>query len=138
MRDKEYHMQLNQTISELKKEVDPAWAKQRRLEYLNQERLSLLPHIRFLEETYFRANYIERQLTRDRLKNYYAELDRIIMRIRLTENDVIRKGQITPEQISQARDYPIESLIELKRGKARCPFHNDKTPSLSVKNNRLR
>ncbi len=37
-----------------------------------------------------------------------------------------------------AREYPIESLIEVKRGMALCPFHDDHHPSMSIKNNRAR
>ncbi|MBE0427884.1 MAG: hypothetical protein IBX72_14720 [Nitrospirae bacterium] len=39
--------------------------------------------------------------------------------------------------IEQAREYPIENLINVRRNMAVCPFHNDKQPSLSIKHNRF-
>ena len=47
----------------------------------------------------------------------------------------VKKGQITDEMIQKAREYPITDLIENRRGMALCPFHNDKRPSLGLKNN---
>lgn len=46
-----------------------------------------------------------------------------------------RGGDITDLMIERARAYPIDNLVEVKRGKALCPFHDDHKPSLSVKNN---
>ena len=43
---------------------------------------------------------------------------------------------ITREMVQRAKNYPFENLIELKRGMASCPFHEDKKPSFSVKDNR--
>jgi hypothetical protein len=45
-------------------------------------------------------------------------------------------GDITNEMIRRAQEYPMDSLIEVKRGMARCPFHEEKTGSFSVHNNR--
>ena len=39
-------------------------------------------------------------------------------------------NDVTPQMIAQARDVPVDTLIEFVRGKARCPFHDDKVPSL--------
>jgi hypothetical protein len=44
-------------------------------------------------------------------------------------------GRVTDEDKQKAKDYPIESLVQFKRGVALCPFHGDKTPSMNkVKN----
>ena len=45
----------------------------------------------------------------------------------------VDSGQITDLMIEVARAYPIENLIQVNRGKALCPFHNDRNPSMSVK-----
>ena len=42
---------------------------------------------------------------------------------------------ITEDMIERARNYPIEKLIEAKRSFALCPFHDDKHPSLYLRNN---
>lgn len=48
---------------------------------------------------------------------------------------VRQSGEITDLMIEQAREYPIENLLEVKRKKALCPFHDDHNPSMSVKGN---
>lgn len=47
-------------------------------------------------------------------------------------------GQITDDMIQQAKDYPIENIVEVKKGKALCVFHDDHNPSMGIKNNRYR
>lgn len=48
---------------------------------------------------------------------------------------------ITDADINQAREIPIESLLDFYRDgrkkMLKCPFHDDKTPSASIKWNRL-
>ena len=36
---------------------------------------------------------------------------------------------VTDDDIQEARKYPIGKLVEFKRGKIACPFHDDKNPS---------
>lgn len=46
--------------------------------------------------------------------------------------------EITEQMIENARNYPIENLIDLnQRGFAVCPFHDDKKPNAFCKNNFL-
>ena len=47
-------------------------------------------------------------------------------------------GEITDLDIQKAKDYPIDSFFDGKTKGILCPFHNDKNPSCSIKNNRLR
>ena len=43
-------------------------------------------------------------------------------------------GIVTEEMIEQARQYPIENLIDANRsGMAICIFHDDSRPSMSIK-----
>ena len=37
---------------------------------------------------------------------------------------------VTPEEITQAKQFPVTSLIDFKKNVAICPFHGEKTPSL--------
>lgn len=50
---------------------------------------------------------------------------------------VSRKTQdrLSDLEIASAREYPMDGLVETRRGKAVCPFHNEKTPSFTVKKN---
>lgn len=50
-------------------------------------------------------------------------------------------GRITNEMIEQAREYPMEELlaeygVEIRRGMARCPWHDDRLASLSIHQNK--
>lgn len=38
------------------------------------------------------------------------------------------------DDVARARQYPIENIIEVRNGFAKCPFHNEKTASLKVYN----
>lgn len=44
----------------------------------------------------------------------------------------IKQNEITEEMIQVARDYPIENLIELDKGKILCFVHSEKTPSMQL------
>ena len=47
-----------------------------------------------------------------------------------------KKGKITPAMIIRAKEYPIESLLEVNRaGYAKCFNHEDKKPSMYCKGN---
>ena len=48
------------------------------------------------------------------------------------------KGIITNDMILRAKEYPIKSLLPnpVRRDMTNCISHNDKTPSMSIKNNR--
>lgn len=43
-----------------------------------------------------------------------------------------RKNDITPERIERARSFPITDLMEVKRGQAKCLWHDDHRPSMKV------
>jgi len=42
----------------------------------------------------------------------------------------VRDDTVTPEMVERARSVPVDTLIEFKHGKAHCPFHDDKVPSM--------
>jgi hypothetical protein len=41
-----------------------------------------------------------------------------------------RSNEVTPQMIEQARQVPVDTLIEFTHGKCHCPFHDDKIPSM--------
>ena len=41
-------------------------------------------------------------------------------------------GRITDNDIENAKSYPFKQLIETKRNFAKCPFHNEDTPSFYI------
>lgn len=78
------------------------------------------------------------------------ECRRLILLERLKEakTDIEKKERLThyklftnklqtlpPEQIERARNYPIEQLLGTTKKITNCPFHDDRTASLNIKNN---
>lgn len=50
-----------------------------------------------------------------------------------------KEGDIDDMMIQRAKEYPIATILNVTRkGNISCPFHQDKTPSLSIKNNRFK
>jgi len=45
------------------------------------------------------------------------------------------KGKIDEYAIVRAREYPISNIYEAKRNFILCPYHDDKHPSMFIKNN---
>ncbi len=43
--------------------------------------------------------------------------------------------RLSADAIQRANDFPLESIITTRQRKALCPFHNEKTPSLSITKN---
>jgi hypothetical protein len=76
-----------------------------------------------------------RLLVGERITQGVRELVKLHRKIRSIQEAT---GDITFEMIQAAKDYPFEELYPFKRGMARCPFHYDKTPSMSLKDNRVR
>jgi chromosome segregation ATPase len=65
------------------------------------------------------------------------KVEKSIRSLASNSNKKAGSNWITQEMIENAKNYPFSSLIELKRNMALCPFHDDRRPSLSVKNNRF-
>ena len=131
-------------INELRRETLADWAKERRTEYLKDRITDLIVEawaaIEAHEDYVNRNRLIEMILTRERF-------DRILKDILKAQGEIIAlrvpgrlgRDQITPEMIEQARAYPFTQLYEFKRNMARCPFHEDRTPSFALmKDNRAR
>lgn len=42
---------------------------------------------------------------------------------------------LTPQQIERARNYPLKDLVGTQKNITNCPFHDDRTASLNIRNN---
>lgn len=47
----------------------------------------------------------------------------------------ILENDITPEKIERAREYPLEQLVDIKNGMAKCINHEDRFPSMNCRKN---
>lgn len=118
--------------------------KEEKIKYLQEWVDTLSEEIKNIYQGYERMSKRDVNILTKRVFVYMTDLKKrekllkgLAMNLRLMKfSGAIKKGEITPEQITQARDFPLTELIETKRNFALCPFHNEKTPSLWVKNNR--
>ena len=153
--EKEYRIErlkIQEQIREFKKEIKQEFGQEiteYRLDFLKNQKQELENH---LKEGYqynqemkvkffnpFQSFEWLRLVIMDlwQLPKYERMLKKIVFEIRLLENrDLVQKNQITPEMIVRAKDYPFENLIKVsQKNFALCPFHNEKTSSLYIKNN---
>ena len=88
-------------------------------------------------------------ITRGRLVEMILIKERIDQRVSTIlrdQGEIIRNGAVltgkrqdlTPDMIERARQYPFEELIEFRRNVTLCPFHDDRHPSMGLKNNYVR
>lgn len=65
-----------------------------------------------------------------------AKLQNEILHLRAPGKKNGKGREITDDMIERARQFPYDQLIEVNRNRmAVCPFHGDKDPSFSIKNN---
>jgi hypothetical protein len=127
-------------IAELKQEVDQNWADDRYKEYLCSEMTDLIVgtwHCMAKYEEFEEGRCVEMQIITGRsILDNIRKLKRLQGRVIALRKGI--KDSISKEMIQAAQDYPFEELHEFKRNFALCPFHEDKTPSMSLKNNRAK
>ena len=117
-----------------------------RMEYLIDELDDLKFEIFMRERRYERiqdnSHYINRAFLAKCIKDREIKANKIRSEIsRLSEQGLEmcgmkpRTSRITDDMIERARAYPIENLIDARCGMALCIFHEDRRPSMYVKNN---
>jgi hypothetical protein len=131
---------VRQKIAEFKSEMGN-WGKCKRISYLYSSLFELDAELFERYTNYKKSSeadnpYIERSL----IASHIPEIEKEIGKLEREIAFIVRGSQgpnqgITPEMTHQARDYPIEYLIDVKRGMARCIFHDDHNPSMGIKNN---
>lgn len=124
---------VQQAIKEMIEEVPKEERDQMRYAYLEEE----LPKAKqeFLEACVAFAKRKDKTFKLHDEQN----LDRLRKRLLKLGMDLkicVGKAEgISPEKIAQAQSYPLTELIKSTRGMAKCPFHNDKTPSMDIRKN---
>lgn len=131
--------QVRKAIRDFKAEIG-LFGKCCRLTYLYGEELYLITATEKAHNRYKAGRkYLDKFLAGESVKSLESALQKVQREIREIENEIMGKkiDGITEEMIERAKEYPLESFVELKRGMALCPFHAEKTPSMSVKDNRF-
>ncbi len=130
-------------INNLRREVDPQWALERRKEFFQDLMADLVV------DWWYERTLLSDYMARDRMMEAIltqVEMQQIVKKIIKLMNELYYRrlsmsGQqvgVTDDEIRRAREYPFEELLPMvKRGSYYCPFHEDHHPSASVKDNKL-
>ena len=129
-------------INELIQETDPVWVFERRKEYLKGLMTDLIVdwwyerqlHSEYVAEGKMLEDIITQEKMRSIIKQIVKYQNEIYYRRKSMSGEQLG---VTADEIRQAKEHPFEELLPVVRGKVSCPFHDDKTPSASVKNNKL-
>lgn len=117
-------------------EVDPAWARERRKEFLTDELANLKRALLKSRIELARENDIVVGLL------ISAEIEKIAKSIgrytfEFSNIDKFRSDSrtsgINQDMIDKARAFPIRDLIKAERDMVSCPLHQDRKPSASIK-----
>jgi len=120
-------------------QVDISWAIECKKIYINQIinelKTSITEDIAFINKCLFSLG---RALTLQRIEKQKKEIEKIKNYLHYLEIPFSEK--ITNQDIENAKNYPIRKLLphSVKKNMTRCPFHNDKHPSMGIKYNKVR
>lgn len=127
---------IRQETGELKEELNPKWIKQQRVKFLDD----CLRHNKILMKFW---EFWWEDSKEMGMPNWWREgiwrgwrvnkLEKRIRGIEYQKKAMLavegKKGKVSQEDIERAKEIPFSEFLEFKKGKALCPFHNEKTPS---------
>ncbi len=129
---------IAQRIRELIAETDPAWARARRRDYLTDVIWWLNSELEEAREQY-RQSFIDdedfgnRELLASLIEHIEQQKQRHERELKaLSSTGKPGVDDLTPK-IEQAKARQFSDFLEIRRGMALCPFHDDRSPSFSVK-----
>ena len=107
-------------------------------ENIEDIKLACMENIRAILTEEGSGNWIRQEITRLRVLPYHSMLKRITARQQSKVS--VRSSSITDAMIAHAKEFPIEGLYDgrLRKGVGLCPFHDEGTPSFSIKYNKYR
>ena len=122
-------------------DVTISWAIQRKLDYLRFSLKGIGDDVsEAISKKAKASNEVEKVLAEKWLKKKVKEYRSMEHKIAYWQNP---DGKISDEDIEKARSYPISELPDIKKPKGQnkgnicCPFHEDKHPSASIRDNKL-
>ena len=125
-----------QAIKELVAETDKGFQKQCRIEYLQGKMADTIVETwEFLdryEDYKHREKMIELLLAGEKAQQLVKEIVKLQGEIIGLRNNGEKKTGLSQDDIERARQHPFESLLEFKRNVTRCPFHEDREPSMHL------
>lgn len=134
-----------QKIRELKREYPQDFGRDQRRLYLMQHYQKAFLAVykrsrRYVEDVVFDAliltdavKWADRPESKACLANILSDRIKELVKFQnkcFYKRHPLQKGRITPERVEEAKAYPFGNLLIIARGKAICPFHADKDPSM--------
>ena len=136
---KEDKLKVQEQINEFIELIDKEWRKRQRKEFLINQVVKLKKNAYNIKEGFKKLKRIKAP---EWLIDVYNELnsyDVYDRKINRYENELYMvQNQVTPELIQQTKEISVKELIGMPTKRigelewARCPFHEDKTPSLAI------
>lgn len=116
--------------------------QQQKAEYLfklKERRALLKTELELFSTNIFNQKAVSRELILIEMKEINKEIKKVNGKINIESNNPGNQ-EITDEMIKTARDYPIEDVLPNKifRNKTRCFNHDDRNPSMSIRDNRVK
>lgn len=131
----QWRRDMAERVRRFREETDGEWARERRKDYL----LRAIQDIELelaglsLENCGGTARgEITLAFARMRCRELERQKARLARELRFLNGRGAGKG-LDEAQIEKARAYPLENLVETKRGMMLCPLHDDTHPSMLVK-----
>ena len=107
----------------------PVFAKKARQRFLRKRILDLVEKIIDLKKTVRNKKAgVLRFLANDNIKEIAKDLKRAVWEYKNTFNTKQTKT-IDDTMIERAKEYPMGELVEIKKNKFLCPWHDDHNPS---------
>ena len=101
-------------------------------EFKIPDRIAVKMRIRYLlGELNALSCYLDGEIDTPPELDYNEILDELNSYHRFLKNPKPSRSEITEEMIQEARNVPVETLIEFTKGKARAWCHEDSNPSLT-------
>ena len=137
--EKEHREEVKQKMKEFIAELPGEERKEARREYLAVMVGNINTLIAELNKEYKKiyqegGEYLDRALIGAIILDCEKERKKKNAELKILSGN--QKTGLTDSQINYAKERRFEDFLQLRRGKTICPFHPDKDPSFSVKNNR--
>lgn len=126
------HQSVLSSIKEWQNEFDFDWRVKVRKEYV-QDRIEQVRALFF--EGCKELVEVDKSLSYWHVRRL-ERLEKLLQKLGMEAKILMGKAEgLTPEKIAKARTFPITDLIQTRQGVTKCPFHQDRSPSLDVRKN---
>lgn len=133
----DHKIETNEKIKEFKLEFSEEYKKERRIEYLknmvdwHNEGIERL-HFDYEDSLKNDEEYVNRAMLAEAIKIREKQKSKCESELRARFGNNIK---LQESKIPLAKERKFSEFIDVKKNMAICPFHADKNPSFSVKNN---